>query len=130
MIRCGWHSYDVIWAQLLSRRQNQLAIVLISVSNRFPAQIIYEELHKDHWYNCHDVLYFYNMNCNPDDFDCDKRENSTLSVGHQICFLWSSGLLGFRHLYHITAELVGKRAQESDSVKNGNNAKVNIESKH
>lgn len=110
LIRCNWLTADVIWAQLLNRHQNHLVMVFISISNKFPPQIIYDESQKSHWYNCHDILHFnrnYSKNQSNnigDKFDCDHDE--LITVGSKVEFLWSSERSGFRHLYKILIELV------------------------
>lgn len=104
LIRTGWHSSDVIWTQLLNRNQNKLLLVFISLTNKFPPQIIHEETITNHWYNCHDILYFYST----------RTSSSPLAVGSQFVFLWSSELSGFRHLYEINVELAGTQPNGID----------------
>lgn len=98
---------DVIWIQLLNRQQNHLAIVLYSTTDKFPSQIIYTESHQDHWYNCHEILYFFkNKSLNIDNDDCNNDNNQDVILeGSKIEFLWSSELSGYRHLYKISVEI-------------------------
>lgn len=118
LVRCDWHSGDIVWAQLLNRHQNKLVIVFVSVSNRFPPQIIYDEAHKDHWFNCHDILYFYSS----------PTPNEYLDVGSIVNFLWSSELSGFRHLYKIAIELMPTEAKKEANTNfvNGLNHNDNV----
>lgn len=105
LIRCDWHSSDIIWAQLLNRRQDKLAMVFIPLDNQFEAQIIYEESRSDHWYNCHDVLYFYHKFGSyfwPDG-------SAIYKTGSEVRFLWSSEADGYRHLYLVTVRLADSK---------------------
>src|SRR5882724_6239628 len=94
LVRCGWHSHDVIWLQLLDRIQSHLVLVLMSVYDLFPPQIIFEE-QNNKWINCHDVLHFF------------SNDGNDLTIGSNVKFIWSSEESGFRHLFKIEVQLVG-----------------------
>lgn len=118
LVRCGWYNRDVIWAQLLNRKQNKLVIVLISINNRFPAQIIWKEEQTDHWYNSHDILHFY-KHTSIDENGVETEQE--LIVGSQVIFIWSSEISGFRHLYKVTATIVEEHNIQLDAFKNSEN---------
>lgn len=101
LVRCGWHSWDVVWAQLLNRQQNKLVIVLVSVHNYFPPQIIHEESRENHWYNCHDILFFFTQNIDKPQAFYGTHPDSIVQ------FLWASESSGYRHLYKISIKIVG-----------------------
>lgn len=115
LVRVGWYNRDAFWAQLLNRRQNKLVIVLISITNRFPAQIIWDEERTNHWYNSHDTMHFYKQT-STDENGVEKEQE--LVVGSQVTFLWSSELTGFRHLYKVSATIVEERKSNADVLKN------------
>lgn len=126
LIRCNWLTEDVIWAQLLNRHQNHLVIVFVSITNKFPAQIIYEEYQKSHWYNCHDILHFNKNYSNNkcinvgDKLDCDF--DGIITVGSKVEFLWSSEKSGFRHLYKILIEIVDYQSASINKVETDSNS--------
>lgn len=96
LVRVGWWGHDIIWVQLLNRKQTRLVLGLISVSNQFPPQVLYEEITTSYWLNVSDVLHFV------------KNESSkNLKVGSEVKFVWASEETGFRHLYTITTKLAG-----------------------
>lgn len=109
LVRCDWYSWDVIWSQLLNRHQNNLVIVFISISGQFPPQIIYEERRHDHWFNCHDIFYFYQNY---------SEQFQTLNIGNRVKFLWSSEQSGYRHLYNVMVEIVGNPPSDKSVVNN------------
>lgn len=116
IVKIGWTpDSKYVWAQLLSRQQQHLELILIPVENfccepynsnpsspesasekhlwkcilnksSKPIQVIYSE-RSNQWINLHDVLYFLEIT---DEF---------------VQFIWSSEESGFRHLYLITASL-------------------------
>lgn len=101
LVRCGWHSHDNLWFQLLNRAQNHLVLGLMSLHDSYPPQIIYEET-SSKWVNCHDVLHFFNT-------------GDDLTVGSVVKFIWSSEETGFRHLFSITIKLVGNECLDEES---------------
>ncbi|KAI1289674.1 Dipeptidyl peptidase 8 [Halotydeus destructor] len=96
LVRVGWLSHDVIWVQLLNRKQTNLVIGLISVSGSFPAQVIYEEASTSFWLNVTDILHF-----------LGNHKHETLTIGSTIEFIWASEETSFRHLYLIKSTLSG-----------------------
>lgn len=96
LVRAGWLGQDVIWCQMLNRRQTNLVLALISLSGSFESQIIYEEHNDIYWVNSHDILYFLNSS----KIDCQP-----LTEGSDLSFIWSSEESGFRHLYLIKIKL-------------------------
>ncbi len=102
LVRCGWHSHDNIWLQLLNRSQNNLVLVLMSLHDSYPPQIIYEEK-SSKWINCHDVFHFFNT-------------GDDLSVDSFVKFIWSSEETGFRHLFSVKVQLVGNNCLEEESL--------------
>ena len=96
LVRAGWWGHDVIWVQLLNRKQTRLVIGLISVSNQFPPQVLYEEIATSFWLNVSDVLHFVKQEC-----------SKNLKVGSEVKFVWASEETGFTHLYTIAARLSG-----------------------
>ncbi|XP_070537358.1 dipeptidyl peptidase 9-like isoform X2 [Ptychodera flava] len=103
-VRCDWTPCGkYVWAQLLSRNQQQIALVLIPLACFVPLdadltsrndtstdrqiQVIYEE-ESDVWINVHDHLYFFPQ-----------------TIESEISFIWSSEKTGYRHLYYVTASL-------------------------
>ncbi|XP_013399764.1 dipeptidyl peptidase 9 isoform X1 [Lingula anatina] len=104
IVRVGWTpTGKYVWAQLLSRRQQQLALVLIPVdcfmeigcdiemkcfdgSSLSAVQVIYQET-SNTWVNVHDILHFF------------PEEKS------QVSFIWASEKTGHRHLYLVTSKL-------------------------
>lgn len=96
LVRVGWWGDDVIWVQLLNRKQTRLVLGLISVSNQFPSQVLYEEIATSFWLNVCDVLHIV------------KSDGPIkLKVGSEVEFVWASEETGFRHLYTIRARLTG-----------------------
>ncbi|OTF76710.1 dipeptidyl peptidase 8-like protein [Euroglyphus maynei] len=100
------------------------------MADRFPSQIIHTESHHDHWYNCHEILYFFkNKSCI---IDNDNRNNDedVIVEGSKVEFLWSSEVTGFRHLYKIAVEIgeFPKKMQLMDEEKSME--KKNQESNH
>ncbi|RWS14610.1 Dipeptidyl peptidase 9-like protein [Dinothrombium tinctorium] len=108
LVRVGWHSYDSFWVQLLNRKQKNLVLGLISLSNSFPPQILYTEDSSPLWINVSDVLHFMNQ---PTDA---HREN--LRPGSEVSFIWLSEKTGFRHIYQIKAQIVGIKSEEKEKM--------------
>ena len=100
LIKANWFDRDNIVLQLLNRRQDHLVLVLASLNDVFPAQIIYEEKSKL-WINCHDILHFFPIEKQP-------------CIGTEIKFIWSSEETGFRHLYLITIKLTDKIEEQEE----------------
>lgn len=96
LLRAGWLNQDVIWCELLNRKQTHLVIALISISGSFKPQIIFEESNDVYWVRAHDVIYFLNT---------DAYEESPMAPGTELSFIWSSEESGFRHLYYIKIRL-------------------------
>lgn len=94
LVRSGWLSHDAYWVQLLNRKQNNIILALISISDSFPAQIIYEENASPHWINVTDILHFFKL-----------EDQQNLKPGSELTFLWASEETGFRHLYSVTVHL-------------------------
>ncbi|CAH1788869.1 unnamed protein product [Owenia fusiformis] len=115
IVRAGWTADSkYVWAQILSRNQDRLALVLISPDNftmdaydiemqEFDQQssnsgvyMIYQDT-SDIWINVSDILHFFPQ-----------------ISSNEISFIWSSEKSGFRHLYHVTSnlELVGYRVDD------------------
>lgn len=91
LIRVGWLNDETIWCQLLNRKQDHIVVVLISLDDRFEAQILYEEHSKKYWIKPHDHLSFLST--------CDCKNEGLVS------FIWSNQSSGFRHLYLISVQL-------------------------
>ncbi|XP_071098891.1 dipeptidyl peptidase 9-like [Haliotis cracherodii] len=105
IVRAGWTpDSKYVYAQVLDREQQQLAVILIpfeyfmpissdiemssfDTSSYPPLQFIYRET-SNIWINVHDILHFFPQS-SPD----------------EISFLWSSEKSGYRHLYHVTSKL-------------------------
>lgn len=96
LVRAGWLGQDIVWCQLLNRRQTNLVIVLISLSGSFESQIIYEEHNDTYWVGIHDNMHFLNAS---------KVDCQPLVEGSELSFIWSSEESGFRHLYLIKTKL-------------------------
>lgn len=122
LVRCGWQSWDTVWAELLNRQQNKLVIVLVSVNFYFPPQIIHEESRENHWYNCHDILYFFAQN---DEKSLECYHTKPDSV---VQFLWASEDSGFRHLYKISVKIVGNIAPLSEPAEDNDIGEPDSES--
>lgn len=124
IVRIGWANADYIWAQLLSRQQQFLELVLIPLDqfscesynsnpsspesldrhvwkpiverSSNPIQVIYTE-RSNQWINVHDLLHFLDVS---DNF---------------VSFIWSSEETGFRHLYHVISSIETKKAVKSQN---------------
>ncbi|XP_065063849.1 dipeptidyl peptidase 9-like [Rhopilema esculentum] len=126
LVRCEWMSDGKsIWVQLLSRRQNRLALLRIPLTafktisstensqcnSAFKISIILEEL-SDTWINLSDIIYFL------------PSSNTTTTK-----LIWSSERLGHRHLYLVTvaneAPFSGSYGNDCNSLQgNGNNLHI------
>jgi dipeptidyl-peptidase 9 len=131
IVRIGWTPCaNFVWAQLLSRQQQLLELILIPLEQfccepynsnpsspescldkhiwkpitdkpNKPIQVIYTE-RSNHWINIHDLLCFLVVS--------DKH----------VQYLWSSEETGFRHLYHITSSIdTAKPAIQQQQPQNG-----------
>lgn len=106
LVRVGWWGHDIIWVQLLNRKQTRLVIGMISVSNEFPPQVVYEEIATNYWLNVCDVLHF-----------LKNENNPIIKVGSEVEFVWASEETGFRHLYTITVRVSGPISSLSSTEK-------------
>ena len=100
LVRCGWHSQDCVWVQLLNRQQKHLVLGLFSLSKSFPAQILIHEDNSPYWVNVHDFIYFL-----PNNSPCENNENC-LKPGSEIEFFWISERTGYRHINLVKVQLV------------------------
>ncbi|XP_014680809.1 PREDICTED: dipeptidyl peptidase 9-like isoform X2 [Priapulus caudatus] len=118
IVRVNWTpDGQFVWVQLLSRRQDRIAVVLVPLScfcksahdaalrcgdaaagaqsphhqgygGAFSSvQVLYEET-SECWINVHDLLHFLHP-----------------IVDDEVTFIWASEESGFRHLYRITSQL-------------------------
>lgn len=99
LLRAGWLGQEAVWCQMLDRQQKHLVIAIISLTNTFDTQIMYEERNETYWVSAHDILYFLNAS---------KIDSQPLVEGSEISFIWSSEETGYRHLYFIRVRLGSK----------------------
>ncbi|XP_053210691.1 dipeptidyl peptidase 9-like isoform X2 [Panonychus citri] len=117
LVRCGWHSRDTVWVQLLNRQQKHLVLGLFSLSKSFPAQILLREDNSPYWVNVHDFIYFLPSNAGNNNHhhssyqQQSNKEEVTLRPGSEVNFFWISERTGFRHINLIKVQLV---ADEED----------------
>nr|XP_006824516.1 PREDICTED: dipeptidyl peptidase 9 [Saccoglossus kowalevskii] len=114
-VRCGWTpDGNNVWAQLLSRNQQRLVLVLIPLNFFVPVdldvemkaphaeetsiKILFEE-ESNVWLNVHDVMHFFPQ-----------------TSASEISFIWASEKTGYRHLYYITSSLQSSDNLTSDSL--------------
>uniref|UniRef100_A0A8D9DS68 Dipeptidyl peptidase 9 n=2 Tax=Cacopsylla melanoneura TaxID=428564 RepID=A0A8D9DS68_9HEMI len=107
VVRVGWAANeDLIWVQLLDRKQQRIELVLLSIKNFVePLPNVYHYTEptsrvcvppavlctrvSDVWINVHDLLYLY-----------------PVTDSNKITYIWASEETGFRHLYLMTSLLV------------------------
>ena len=95
LTRVGFWGKNIIWIEMLNRKQTLLSLALISVTSAFPPQIIYQEKADKYWINIGEVTQF---------LQSDQVNN--IKIGSELSFIWSSEETGFRHLYKIKVKLV------------------------
>ncbi|XP_008479728.1 dipeptidyl peptidase 9-like [Diaphorina citri] len=106
VVRVGWAANeDLIWVQLLDRKQQRIELVLLSIKNFVePLPNVYQYIEtstrvcvppavlctrvSDVWINVHDLLYLY-----------------PVTDSNKITYIWASEETGFRHLYLMTSLL-------------------------
>lgn len=120
LVRCGWHSRDSVWVQLLNRQQKHLVLGLFSISSSFPPQLLLREDNSPYWINVHDFIHFispkkrYRQNISPAHHSNTNKNNKSyvnnkeelLKPGSEVKFIWISEKTGFRHLNLIRVQLV------------------------
>ncbi|XP_060862612.1 dipeptidyl peptidase 9 [Metopolophium dirhodum] len=103
LVRVGWTpNDDLIWLQVLDRRQQRLELMVLSIDNFIehassniinsshnstfvPPQVIYSQT-SNVWVNVHDLLYMF-----------------PITSSSEVTMIWATEDTGFRHLYLITS---------------------------
>lgn len=86
----------------MNRKQKNLLVFLISTDNKFPTQILHEEINKEYWIYVTQVCDFLN-----------KDNDDLIDLNKEISFIWASQETGFRHLYKYTVQLNNEANSQS-----------------
>lgn len=117
IVRVGWTpESEYIWVQLLDRRQQNLDLILLSLSNFTEVLPMYDDTSTVHlgspvvqviysqesrvWVNVHDLLCFL----------------PSTDQNNEVQFIWASEDTGYRHLYLITSQVITYPNGRADSI--------------